>query len=116
MSLAGNTSEARLEAALQQWVDTKSYRIPDTTLVQTATRLGVQSVILYRYFARKGIDFRSWRSRLRLQDAMQELLSFPDDSVSLIAHRVGFTDRSNFCRQFKEFTGQTPEIWRKNQK
>ena len=78
--------------------------------------MGVQSVLLYRYFARKGMDFRTWRSALRIKDAREELLSFPDDPVSMIARRVGFTDRSNFTRQFKATTGVTPDFWRKNQK
>jgi AraC-like DNA-binding protein len=127
MSLAGNSTNSysasltpaqrsRLEKALQAWVDAKSYRIPDTTLEQSAARMGTQSVILYRYFLEKGQDFRTWRSQLRIKDAQQELLAFPEEPASAIARRVGFTDRSNFTRQFKAFTGLTPELWRKNQK
>ena len=62
------------------------------------------------------MDFRSWRSSLRLRDACQELLDSPDASVSLIARRVGFTDRSNFTRQFKAAFGLTPDSWRKKSK
>ena len=127
MSLAGNSTNSysasltpaqrsRLEKALQAWVDAKSYRIPDTTLEQSAARMGTQSVILYRYFLEKGQDFRTWRSQLRIKDAQQELLAFPEEPASAIARRVGFTDRSNFTRQFKAFTGLTPELWRKIQK
>lgn len=127
MSLAGNSTNSysvsltpaqrsRLEKALQAWVDAKSYRIPDTTLEQSAARMGTQSVILYRYFLEKGLDFRTWRSQLRIKDALQELLAFPEEPASAIARRVGFTDRSNFTRQFKAFTGLTPDLWRKNQK
>lgn len=127
MSLAGNSTNSysvsltpaqrsRLEKALQAWVDAKSYRIPDTTLEQSAARMGTQSVILYRYFLEKGQDFRTWRSQLRIKDALQELLAFPEEPASAIARRVGFTDRSNFTRQFKAFTGLTPNLWRKNQK
>lgn len=127
MSLAGNSTNSysvsltpaqrsRLEKALQAWVDAKSYRIPDTTLEQSAARMGTQSVILYRYFLEKGQDFRTWRSQLRIKDALQELLAFPEEPASAIARRVGFTDRSNFTRQFKAFTGLTPDLWRKNQK
>ena len=127
MSLAGNSTNSysasltpaqrsRLEKALQAWVDAKSYRIPDTTLEQSAARMGTQSVILYRYFLEKGQDFRTWRSQLRIIDAQQELLAFPEEPASAIARRVGFTDRSNFTRQFKAFTGLTPVLWRKNQK
>ena len=127
MSLAGNSTNSysvsltpaqrsRLEKALQAWVDAKSYRIPDTTLEQSAARMGTQSVILYRYFLEKGQDFRTWRSQLRIKDALQELLAFPEEPASAIARRVGFTDRSNFTRQVKAFTGLTPDLWRKNQK
>ena len=104
---------SQVEKALQEWVDAKSYRLPDATVSQSAARMGMDSLMINRYFAEKGIDFRSWRSQLRLQDAQKELLASPDAPVSMIARRVGFTDRSNFNRQFKALTGVTPEVWRK---
>jgi len=106
----------RLEQKLQAWIDAKGYCLPDRTVADSASRIGTHSLILYRYFAQQGTDFRTWRSQLRIQDAKEQLLAYPDEPASLIGRRVGITDRSNFTRQFKAFVGELPDTWRKNQK
>ena len=106
----------RLDAKLDVWVSAKGYCRADHSIRECAGRIGTDSVKLFRYFAMRNTDFRSWRTSLRMTEAMELMKSEPDTSVSAIGMRVGVPDRSNFCRQFKLFTGQTPEVWRKNQK
>ena len=103
----------RLEALLQVWVQGKGYRLPHRTVAEAAQSIGTSSLLLYRYFEADGKDFRSWRTELRLRDAMQQMLSEPRTPLSTIARRVGFSDRSNFARLFKQYTGVTPLQWRK---
>ncbi len=104
----------RLEKSLAGWLRDKGWRVPVRTVGEAAERLGTDSETLYYYFERRiGLDFRTWRTRLRLEDAMQLLREEPDTPAADIAARVGFSDRSNFSRQFLAYTGLTPLQWRK---
>lgn len=103
---------ARLEKQVRTWVDSKGYRRPDRTIEESAARMGTDSATLFRYFAMRGEDFRSFRTRLRIQDAQELLLAEPQTPASYIGQRVGYRDRGNFSHQFKEVTGLTPASWR----
>lgn len=103
----------RLEKSLVRWVDGKGWREPVRTVGEAAERLGTDSETLYYYFRQRvGMDFRTWRTRLRLEDAMRLLREEPDTPAVDIAARVGFSNRSNFSRQFLVYTGCTPLQWR----
>ena len=104
----------RLESSLSRWLKDKGWRTPVRTVGEAAERLGTNSETLYYYFERRvGMDFRTWRTRLRLEDAMRLLREEPDTPACDIAERVGFSNRSNFSRQFLAYTGQTPAEWQK---
>ena len=104
----------RLEKSLAVWLRDKGWRVPVRTVGEAAERLGTDSETLYYYFERRiGLDFRTWRTRLRLEDAMRLLREEPDTPACDIAERVGFSNRSNFSRQFLAYTGFTPLQWRK---
>ena len=103
----------RLQKALDRWLETASWRIPFRTVSEEADYLGTDSVTLFHYFEqRMKIDFRTWRNRLRLEDAKKMMLENPEASASEIARRTGFSNRSNFSRAFLSYTGQTPAQWR----
>lgn len=105
--------EEKVSRALEAWVQAKGYRLPHKTMAETAENIGLPYPILYRYFLAQGDDLRSWRTRLRLNDAMEQLKAEPETSISTISRRVGITDRSNFAHSFKQLTGVTPDEWRK---
>ena len=107
-------AEADLESRLQAWVKNKGYRLPQRTLMEAAESIGTSYPILYRYFSADGRDFRTWRTALRIEDAMQQMKAEPDTPISTISRRVGFSDRSNFARLFKAHIGLTPYQWRKS--
>ena len=103
----------RLERALSGWLENKGWREPVRTVGEAAERLGTDTGRLHRYFEeRVGMDFRTWRTRLRLEDAKRMLLEQPQRQAAEIARLVGFSDRSNFARQFRAYTGRTPAEWR----
>ncbi len=109
----GNRKMDRLEKALDRWLETASWRLPFRTLREEADYLGTDSVTLFHFFEqRMKIDFRTWRNRLRLEDAKRMMLEDPGASTAEIARRTGFSDRSNFSRAFLSYTGLTPAKWR----
>ena len=105
--------KAEVEALLQAWVKGKGYRLPQRSLAEAAESIGTTYPILYRYFSAEGKDFRTWRTVLRIQDAMEQMKAEPRTPLSTISRRVGFSDRSNFARLFKDHIGLTPLQWRK---
>ncbi|MBO6064561.1 MAG: AraC family transcriptional regulator [Bacteroidales bacterium] len=104
----------RLEKALDAWQARQGWREPVRTLGEAAERLGTDTGTLYAYFReRVGLDFRTWRTRLRLEDAKRMLAENPFLPPADAARISGFSNRSNFSRQFLAYTGQTPAEWQK---
>ena len=56
----------------------------------------------------------SYLNTLRIQHA-KEFLSNPDIKAKDVAFLVGFNDEKYFFRQFRKFTGYTPNEYRKQQ-
>ncbi len=108
-------SEARLEEAIQKWVADKGYRKYDLSRDEIASQLGTTREYLHHYFmVRLGVDFKTWRTQLRIEDAKQMLLSDRKLSTNLIGEMCGFSDRSNFHRQFVKIVGCSPKEWRES--
>ena len=104
----------RLEKALDAYVENKAWREPVRTIGEAADRLGTDTRTLHRYFQeRVGVDFRTWRTRLRLEDAKALLAEDPALQPAVAARLSGFSNRSNFSRQFLAYTGLTPAAWQK---
>lgn len=102
-----------IETSLKKWVSEKKYRKYDKSREETAHEIGTTREMLQLYFSEKvGEDFRTWRTRLRINDAKQMLLEKKETSINLIGEIAGFSDRSNFHRQFTKFVGCTPKKWR----
>lgn len=104
----------RLEAALDKYLADKGWRVPVRTVGEAAERLGTDTGTLHTYFQERiGLDFRTWRTRLRLEDAKRMLAENPGMQPAEAARRSGFSNRSNFSRQFLAYTGRTPAEWQK---
>ena len=104
----------RLEKALQAWQARQGWREPVRTVGEAAELLGTDTGTLHAYFRdRIGLDFRTWRTRLRLEDAKRMLADNPLLPPADAARLCGFSNRSNFSRQFLAYTGQTPAQWQK---
>ena len=106
-------SFSTLEKSLEKWMKEKRYREYDKSREETAQELGTTKEMLQMYFTdRLGIDFRSWRTELRIKEAKEMLLTHKDYSINFISEVVGFSDRSNFHRQFTKSVGCSPKEWR----
>ena len=104
----------RLQKALAAYVENQGWREPMRTVGEAAERLGTDTHTLHRYFQeRVGVDFRTWRTRLRLEDAKRLLSETPALQPAVAARLCGFSNRSNFSRQFLAYTGLTPAQWQK---
>ena len=96
----------RLEKALVAWQARQGWREPVRTVGEAAERLGTDTGTLYAYFRERiGLDFRTWRTRLRLEDAKRMLADNPHLPPADAARLCGFSNRSNFSRQFLAYTG-----------
>lgn len=102
-----------LSKALDKWVKEKRFREYDKSREEIADELGTTKELLQIYFSdRLGMDFRIWRTELRINDAKDMLLKHKNYSINFIADIVGFSDRSNFHRQFTKSVGCSPKEWR----
>ncbi len=103
----------KIERSLQKWVKEKRFREYDKTREQIACELNTTKEMLHLYFTTKvGVDFKTWRTGLRIEEAKRLLLENPEMSTNIIAELSGFSDRSNFHRQFTKIVGCSPKQWR----
>ncbi len=103
----------RLENALEIWVERKRYCEYDRSREDIARELKTSKEMLHHYFVtRKGVDFKTWRTQLRIEEAKRLLLENKDASTNIIAEAAGFSDRSNFHTQFVRIVGCSPKQWR----
>lgn len=111
--VAGSLVMPELKAALDSWVERRGYLETDTGTDLIAEGLGVTRQQLAAYMrAEYGMTFRSWRMRLRLQYAQQLIVSGDEVKLSQVYEKAGFTDRSNFHKEFCKFSGMTPQAYR----
>ena len=102
-----------IEDALKIWVDQKRYCEYDQSREEIAKELNTTKENLHHYFmTRKGKDFKAWRTELRIEEAKKMLIENSDFPINIIGELAGFSDRSNFHRQFVKSVGCSPRQWR----
>ena len=88
----------------------------DLYLDKVAETFGTSSKYLSRKFKESvGMNFSDYLSHLRLENA-KILLASTDKPITQIMSECGFSNRTTFIRAFKNYTGDTPGNWRKNEK
>lgn len=102
-----------LDRRVDQWVREQCYLEDIRSNDDFAKSMGVDRLTLFRYFllVRKE-DPRTWRTRIRIEKAGKLIEENPGLPISVISDAVGFSDRSNFSRQFRKYYGTTPLAWR----
>ena len=84
----------------------------DLSLAGLARELGMSKYHLSRRFKEVvGVTFRRYLLRTRL-DRAKVLLSRTQDTITEVAHAVGFGDLPRFDKLFKRYTGLTPSAYR----
>lgn len=105
----------RLGVALKKWVDKKNYIISDVSTESIAESLDTDIFTFREYFKQViGEDFRTWRQRLRIEEACRIMKDNPSMSYELVAEAVGINDRSNFKKTFAKLKGMSPNEWKEN--
>lgn len=105
----------KIEKSLQLWVSQKRYCEYDKSREEIAAELNTTKEALHHYFmTRKGVDFKTWRTELRIEEAKKMLIENEDFSINIIGEMSGFSDRSNFHRQFVKIVGCSPKHWRES--
>ena len=107
------TEFRKIEKAIENWVEQKRFCEYDKSRDEIARELGTTTEMLHVYFNTKvGVDFKTWRTELRIEEAKRMLLENREISTSVVGEISGFSDRSNFHRQFVKFVGCSPKQWR----
>jgi AraC-like DNA-binding protein len=104
---AGRSAELRRAMALTGEGLAEELRFEDV-----ARQVGLVPRSLARRFEDEcGLTWRAVLRRMRVLRGI-ELLAASDDSVTSIAHRVGYTSLSAFNAAFRDLTGRTPTQYR----
>ena len=106
---------SKIERSLKTWVAQKRYCEYDKSKEDIARELKTTKELLHHYFVtRKGVDFKTWRTELRIDEAKRMLIENKEFSINIIGEMSGFSDRSNFHRQFVKLVGCSPKQWRES--
>ena len=111
------TTDRKIRRTLRKYVESKQYLRPSTVKNTLSRETGLDSKALHDYFLREtGAAAEVWRTGLRVEEAKRLLLEEPAAILADVARRCGFSDRTNFSRQFLAATGLTPAEWRERRK
>lgn len=103
------------ESLKQRILDGKIYLQPGITVEEMASKINVTRRALSAYIhAAENVSYNTWINQLRIEEAKMLLLADPNRSLLEISEIVGFSEQSNFSRQFKMITQFSPSVWRQN--
>ncbi len=94
-------------------IDEKYYLIQGVNIEDMALHLKIGRTTLSTFINNEeGVNFNQWINSLRIEEAKNLLANYPEYSLTQISELVGYSEPSNFSRQFKLFTNESPSIWR----
>jgi AraC-like DNA-binding protein len=97
-------------------MDNKYYTRPEIDIELMAKYLKIGRSTLSGYINREEkMSFRTWVNTLRVEEAQRIMMTHPDHSLIQVSDAVGFSEPSNFSRQFKHVTQQSPLEWKRKQ-
>ncbi len=104
--------EEHCRQVVDAWIARKGFCDPDPDRDSAADHMGLDRMDLLWYLsACLKTEFRSWRVKLRIEEAKNVLSANPDVPINELARALGFNSRGNFFTYFKKYTGeQTTEF------
>jgi len=98
----------------KELLSNKLYADSELNLQRLARKAGIPPRAVSRAInASTGLNMSQWVNNARIEAAC-ELLQQSQISIGQAMFEVGFTTKSNFNREFKRITGQSPSEWRRN--
>ena len=109
-----NTTKMLIERKLTEWTDNPENDTKNPRLEELADVLDIDKHALNTYFIKHAKkDFRVWKSEMKIKKARAMLIRKDNAlDVNETADALGFHDKSNFHRLFKQYTGCTPGQWK----
>ena len=108
------TTKMLIERKLTEWTDNPENDTKNPRLEELADVLDIDKHALNTYFIKHAKkDFRVWKSEMKIKKARAMLIRKDNAlDVNETADALGFHDKSNFHRLFKQYTGCTPGQWK----
>lgn len=99
----------------QRVLEKKIYLNEGITLIEMADFLNISRTTLSTLInIEENQSFNQWIKQLRVDEAKRLMQTNPNYSFLDIAYKTGFSEQSNFSREFKQITGETPSSWKKS--
>lgn len=93
----------------QKIIESKIYLNESITLIEIAQSLNIGHTTLSNFInTEENLNFNNWINQLRFSEAQNLMASDPDTPISHITTKTGYSELSNFSREFKQFTVETP--------
>lgn len=94
----------------------KYYLRPEVNIEEMAQHLKIGRSTLSNYINKEeNMTFHEWMNTQRIEEAKRIFIEQPTQSIAQVSDLVGFTEPSNFSRQFKLITHLTPSEWKQKQ-
>jgi transcriptional regulator GlxA family with amidase domain len=101
--------------ALENWVLFRRYWYNDVSVATLASETGVPARVFSSLCPELlGERFLTVRKHLRISDAAVLLFEHSDLTMTQVALMVGFNDKSDFRKAFREETGLSPRFWQES--
>jgi len=95
----------------------KYYLRPEVNIEEMARYLKIGRTTLSKFInIEENMNFNGWINSLRIEEAKQLLIQQPNLNLIEISELVGYSESSNFSRQFKHITDVSPSVWRQYSK
>jgi AraC-like DNA-binding protein len=95
-----------------QVLDQKYYLTPGVSIEEMAQLLQIGRTTLSGLINKEErLNFNAWVGSLRIEEAMRIFRENPQLSIAQVSEMVGYSEPSNFSRQFKMITGVSPSEW-----
>lgn len=95
-------------------MEQKLYLTPNLKIADVVKRCGVCRTYVSHYINQTGYNFSEYVNKLRVEYAQDMLRQSPTVKMVAVAEESGFTSEASFYRNFRKFTGQTPQEWLKH--
>ncbi len=107
-------SKAHDQLKLATYYLQKNFHKSSCNVEDLCHHLNISRSYLYTIFKKNlNVSAQSYLTHLRMEEACQ-LLRSTDETIQVIAHRVGYRDEFTFSKAFKRYSGFSPAVYRKN--